>query len=251
MCTHSRRPVAARSLELVRAHVHERRGVAVVGVLEHDHVVAAGRRAREPQRELVRLAARVDEVADAERLRQQPRQPPRVAHGQVVQVAGVGVEERELLLHRAHHARVAVAHERHVVVDVEVGAPRVVVEVLAEAAHDLERPRVGEPQARSEQAPARGERLVGARVRPGSLERDPQQQVRDPARAPRRAAAGSAARRRGSRRPARGDRGSPGSAGAAASRRCRAGRRRARSPRPFATACPTSSRASVVSLRWP
>ena len=56
----------------------------------------------------------------------------------------------------AHHARVGVPHERHVVVGVEVRAPRLVVEVLGKAADDLERAPVGQGEVVAEEtAPAR------------------------------------------------------------------------------------------------
>ena len=54
-------------------------------------------------------------------------------------------------------ARVGVAHERDVVVGVEVRAPGLVVEVLRPAAHDLERPAVRDGEVPTEQAPARGQ----------------------------------------------------------------------------------------------
>ena len=154
-------PPPARPVELVGAHVHERRGVAVVGVLEHDHVLAAGPGAGEPQRQLVGLAARGDEVADPQGLGEEAGEPLGVAQDRVVQVPRVGVEEGQLLLRGADDARVGVAHERDVVVRVEVGAPGLVVEVLRPAAHDLERPAVRDREVAPEEAPSRGQRLRG------------------------------------------------------------------------------------------
>ena len=63
-----------RARVLVRTDVDERRRVAVIRRLEHDHVRAARVRARQPQRELVRLARRVHEVADVERRRHRRQQ---------------------------------------------------------------------------------------------------------------------------------------------------------------------------------
>ena len=62
-----RRAAAAGPVVLVRADVDERRRVAVIRRLEHDHVAIARVRARQPERQLVRLARRVHEVADVER----------------------------------------------------------------------------------------------------------------------------------------------------------------------------------------
>src|SRR5207244_5640872 len=99
------------------------------------------------QGQLVRLAPRVHEVADAQRLGQETGQALRVGGDKVVQVARVRVEQADLLLHRPHHARVPVADEGHGVVAAEKGAAGLVVQVLHEAAHDLDRPAIGEPYA--------------------------------------------------------------------------------------------------------
>ena len=73
-----RRTAPARPGVLVRADVDERRRVAVVRRLEHDHVAAAGVRARQSERELVRLARGVQDVADVERVGKRREQPLRV-----------------------------------------------------------------------------------------------------------------------------------------------------------------------------
>src|SRR5579884_846406 len=67
---------SSRPVEFVRADVDQRVRVPMVGMLQNDHVLALRMRARQPQRQLVRLASRIQEVADPQRLRQQPRQPP-------------------------------------------------------------------------------------------------------------------------------------------------------------------------------
>ena len=113
-------------------------------------------RARQPQRQFIGLAARVDEVADAQRLWQQPRQPFGITVHIVVQVARVGVEQRKLLLHGFDDARVTVPHQRHVVEDVEVRPPRIVIEILHPPAHDFQRTLVGDADVFSQQrAPLR------------------------------------------------------------------------------------------------
>ena len=159
--------LSARAIELVGAHVDEGRGVAVVGVLEDDHVFAAGVGAGQAQGQLVGLAAGVHEEADAQGLGQEVRQPLGVAVDVVVEVARVGVEQRDLALHRADHARVAVPHEGHVVVDVEEGAAGLVVEEGPEAAHDLEGPAVREAQAGAQPLAAGGQGGRGLRGRGG------------------------------------------------------------------------------------
>ncbi len=59
---------ASGAIKFVRADVDERGGVAVVGVFEDDHVFAAGVCAGQAQREFVRFAAGIHEIADAQRL---------------------------------------------------------------------------------------------------------------------------------------------------------------------------------------
>src|SRR5262249_12291567 len=63
----------------------------------------------------------------------------------------VAVEQRELFLHSADNAGMTVPDQRHVVVDVEVGAPGVVVEVLHPAANDFQRALVRNAEVFSEQ----------------------------------------------------------------------------------------------------
>ena len=60
-----------------------------------------------------------------------------------MQIARIGIEQRELFLRGARHARVAVPHQRHIVVYIEIRAPRIVVEILHPATHDFQRPLVG------------------------------------------------------------------------------------------------------------
>ena len=57
-----------RAVELVRADVDQRRQVAVVGVVEHQHVAATGVGAGEAQREVVRLAPGVRQEDDRQRV---------------------------------------------------------------------------------------------------------------------------------------------------------------------------------------
>ena len=55
-----------------------------------------------------------------------------------MEIAGVGVEKSDLLLHSPHDARVAVADERDVVVDVKKGAAGVVEKELFPSANNFE-----------------------------------------------------------------------------------------------------------------
>ncbi len=81
-----------------------------------------------------------------------------------MEIARVGVEESELLLHRSDDARVRVADKRNVVVDVEEGAAGVVVKILAPASNDLERMAVGNAEIPAEELLSGGERGVERRL---------------------------------------------------------------------------------------
>src|SRR5579859_4419946 len=130
---------ASRPVKFVRADVDEGGGVAVVGVFKDDEVFAASVGARQAQRKFVRFAAGIYEKADAQRLGQKMSQALSVAIDIVVKIAGVGIEESDLLLHGPQHARMAVPDKRDIVVDVEKGAANVIVKILHPSAHNLER----------------------------------------------------------------------------------------------------------------
>src|SRR3984957_3964127 len=62
-----RLPPAARTVELVRADVDHRVRVSMIGGVEHDEIDRSGMGSRETQRQLIGLAAGIDEIADAQR----------------------------------------------------------------------------------------------------------------------------------------------------------------------------------------
>ena len=130
---------SAGAIELVRTDIDQRVGVSVIRVLEDDDVFAAGMRAGQAQREFVGFAAGIHDEADAQRLRHAAGEPLRVAHYVVVQIARVGVEQRRAALARHALPWMAMADQRHIVVDVEVRAPGVVVQILHPSANDLQR----------------------------------------------------------------------------------------------------------------
>ena len=111
--------------------------MAVVGVFQNNDVLALSVCTGKPQGQFVRFAAGVHEETDAQRFGKQPRQPLGVAVHIVMEIARIGIEQRELCLRRLDHARMAVADERHVVVNVEIGAARLVVQILHPATHDF------------------------------------------------------------------------------------------------------------------
>jgi hypothetical protein len=141
-----RRCSATGPLELVRADLDEVVGVAVVPPVEGNDIVASGDRARHAQRQLVGLAARIDEIDDAERVRQRRSEPFRVVEDRGVQVPGVGVEHPRLVGQRGHHARVGVTDVAHVVHSIDVLTTRVVDQTGSVATDDRERSRVAQAE---------------------------------------------------------------------------------------------------------
>ena len=100
------------------------------------------------------LAPAAHEEADAERVGQGGREAPGVLGQAVVQVAGVGVEHRHLLLAGAHHAGVRMTHVRDVVDAVQIGLAPVVEEIGALPAHHLQRTAIGYGEGRTEESAA-------------------------------------------------------------------------------------------------
>src|SRR5437016_6002548 len=80
-----------------------------------------------------------------------------------MKIARVGVEQRELRLRRLDHAWVAVPYERHVVVNVEVRAPRVVIQILHPSANDFQRTLIRDAEIFPQQSAARGKRSAECR----------------------------------------------------------------------------------------
>ena len=132
----------------------------MVGVLEHNHIFATRVRPRQSQRQFVRLAAGVHKKTDPQWFWQPLYQPLGVAIHVVVQIARVGVEQRELLLRRSHNARMAVPHQRHVVVRVEIRPPRIIVEIVHPAAHDFQGALVGNAEIFSQKSAPLFERVL-------------------------------------------------------------------------------------------
>src|SRR5262245_2372543 len=111
-----RRAGSARPVVFVGADVDHHVGVAVVRGFERDHVAPPRVSARQPQGQLIRLAARVDEEAHAQAVGQGGAQRRGVLIDQVVNVTSVGVERGRLAPGGLHDARVAMAHVRDVIV---------------------------------------------------------------------------------------------------------------------------------------
>ena len=123
--------------ELLGRQRRRRRRRAVVGVLRDHGAAVAGDGARDLDRDVVRLAARVDEHDDRELAGQQRREPVGVRGHLVDEVAGVRGQPARLRGERRRHAGVGVPDLRHVVVGVEqpvavdVGEPDAVARLEA------------------------------------------------------------------------------------------------------------------------
>src|SRR5258708_18539969 len=120
-------PASSGSVKFVGTDVDQCVCVTVIGVLQHNDILAVGMRPSKPQRQFIGLTAGIYEVADAQRFREESCQALRIAVDVVMQIARVGVEECKLLLRCLDDARMAVPDERHVVVHVEICSARVVV----------------------------------------------------------------------------------------------------------------------------
>ena len=99
----------------------------MVGVLQNDDVVRARLRARHANRQFIRFASRIDEMADLQRFRQKFRETFRIAKNIFVQIARIRIEKRQLFLRRLNNVRVTVSNQWHVVVNVQIRSPRFVV----------------------------------------------------------------------------------------------------------------------------
>jgi len=148
------------AIEFVRADVDECVGMTVISVFEDENIFAAGVRARDAEGEFIGFAAGIDEVADAERLRKERSEALGVTIGVVVEIAGVGVEDGELVLDDANDARMGVADERNIIVDVEEGPAGVVKEILLPATNDFQGMGVGDAEIFAEEGAASGKGFV-------------------------------------------------------------------------------------------
>ena len=131
------RAFASRTVVLVRADINQGGGVAVVGRLQHNQITMASVGASQPQRQFIGLAAGVDEKADLQRSGQGGTQQLGVSIHEIVQIAGVGIQQGHLFAGRAHYLGMTVANVGHVVIGINVAASIVFKKVLHPAAHDL------------------------------------------------------------------------------------------------------------------
>ncbi|KAG1244415.1 hypothetical protein G6F68_015458 [Rhizopus microsporus] len=92
---------------------------AVVGQFRHDDAAGARMAARNAQRQVVGLAAGAREHRLRQRGRERGHEALGVFHHAVVQIARVRVQHRGLLGNGRDHARMAMAHRRHIVVGVQ------------------------------------------------------------------------------------------------------------------------------------
>jgi hypothetical protein len=98
----------------------------------------------------VGFAPAADKKENPERVRQPGLEPEGILHDVVVEIAGVGVEDRDLLLGGPHHPGVTVSDVGDVVRRIQVGLAVLIVKELPKAADDLERPIVRHAEIWSE-----------------------------------------------------------------------------------------------------
>ena len=120
-----RDPRHARHVEafgpLLRREVCDRSGHSVVRMLRDDRAVASGDAGRDPPRDVIRLASRIDEHHGVEPglRRHRGEQALRELDERLVDVTRMRVQRTRLAYDRLCHARMGMADDRHVVVRVE------------------------------------------------------------------------------------------------------------------------------------
>ncbi len=119
-------------------HLADRLAVAVIGGVGADDALLAGGAARHAQRHLVGLGARAAEDDALDRRPVESRDAFRQGDDAFVQVAAVHVERGLLARHRLDDVRVGMPDARHVVVHVDVAAARLVEQMHALAADDVQ-----------------------------------------------------------------------------------------------------------------
>ena len=82
---------STRSIELVGADVDQRRGMAVIGVIDDDEVVAASVCRGQAYGQFVRLAAAIDKETDRKWIGQGRGERLGVVQYRRVQIAGIGI----------------------------------------------------------------------------------------------------------------------------------------------------------------
>ena len=96
-----------------------------------------------------------------------------------MQISRVGIEQPDLLCHRPRNARMTMSNERHVVINVEIGAARVVVEILLPSTHNLQRPAIRNAEIPTQHALSIRQRVCNIfLIRDNSVRCDTQQQIR-------------------------------------------------------------------------
>ena len=159
-----RRPLLRRPL--FRRQVSDGVGDAVICVLGHDRPAPPRHRRCDPPRDVVRLAARVDEHHRVEPGlgRHRGDQPFSELDQRFVQIAGVRVERPRLADNRLGDARMAVTDDGHVVVGVEQAGAVGLVQPHAFATNCVNRPRIRERcEHRAERVGPASREVVGRR----------------------------------------------------------------------------------------
>ena len=135
-----RRPALTRlALVLVRAQIDQFLRGAVVGPVQHDRLITACVIARHTQHQAVGLTPRAAKGRYAKALWQSAGQAFGVFDDIVVQVAGIGVEQRSLAGQGLDHVGMTMAQVADVVEAVQVGPPEVVDQPYAIPAHEFDR----------------------------------------------------------------------------------------------------------------
>ncbi len=147
--------LAAWALKFVRTHFDQPRRVAVIRGIKNHNLFAFCMSASKPESQFIRLASGIYKKANTQRMGECGAQPLCIKHKIFMQVSGVCIQYRHLLLSRFYHARMAVAHMRNVVYAIQIGASIFIVQMLHVSADYFERILIretqGAPKVRSTQ----------------------------------------------------------------------------------------------------
>ena len=134
---------AAWAIELVRAEIDHRAGVAVISRVDDDHCIPTGVRSGQTQRQFVRFAAAVNQVHHAQRFRQGRCQPLGVLNQVFMKITSIRIENRHLFCGGAYYQRMAVSHMRHVINAIQIVSTASIIKILTRATDDMQRRLVG------------------------------------------------------------------------------------------------------------
>jgi hypothetical protein len=131
--------MTARAIKLVRTEINHRGGVAVISTINHDCLSPVRVCSRQTQRQFVCFAAAIDQVHNAQRVRQHRGQPLAVLDQMFMQITSVSVKDRHLFGAGSHDLRVTVADMSDVVDAIQIALAAGVEKILSRGGNYVQR----------------------------------------------------------------------------------------------------------------